>query len=421
MADEFAMYGPQASGARLVDLDRIKAAEQFGQMSLIPYKQEELRTQAEMRRAQTAVYQQTARKAELEARQEEQFIQLIKQAQGQADQESNVLEIGDRVADAAAGAGMINKGIAIADKVAGVRQKMAARDASLANAELRLLEGRSKRVNALTSLMSDGQGNLAIQTPEDWAAANQLYSIRTGEPSPWAGVPFAAVPGLFNSAMSVKEQTDEAIKRSGQEATKRYRDSRLAQHDAQQSVREARQRLNEEREERLKKDGGGKAVTGPNSAEVKQAEALIKRDLPAMGADDREEAAYAIASDARVLRNKNKALGAETALNQAFQAARASGQFQTTEKFPGGQFLQDKLGISKGVQTRLDRQGRTPEAALAQPKDLTELKAGRYYQNSQGQVGRWDGKKMTPVNPPALQGDNRGAPSTPADEEGEDE
>lgn len=393
MAD-FDIFGPAASGPRLVEFDRLAAQKQLADLAMQPYKMDELRSQTEMQRAHTALYRAQAQEHEQKTAAEEAFLKLMQGAQGQSDQQLSVLDTADQLAQRAAGAGYITKAVELTNKTAQARQHQASEALSLARAREAVLNTQNKRAEIITRLMSDGSGNLAVQTPADWATVNHMYRLETGEQSPYANVPFEMVPQLFRQAMSVKDQTAAESARVGKESLDAYRKSRLEQLDAQQRVREERLRLEREREERLKKQGGGKGVGGPSNGEISQAERLLQQD--GMTGDEAKDAAYAVASEARRLRDANKALDADTALRRAYETMKAGGQLETTQSKVFG------FKVPFTEKTKLNRSGSTPELATALPGSKSDLKVGRYYIFKDGRRGKWNGTDfdVVPVTQP---------------------
>lgn len=393
MADTFEMWGPAASGPRLVDFDRIKAAEQLGEIAMQPYKAESLAANAAVNRAHADLYGAQAQAKRREAVQEAQLAQLIAQSQGQVSQGMDMADQLDSWAELATGAGMVTKAGEFAKQAAHLRLQAARTANAATNAELHQLKAAGERSERIANLLA------GVNSPEGWAAANQLYSMQYGEASPFAAVPFpgqAGVEQIRLGAIATRDQIAQQMTAARDRETRRHHLEQEANSRARTGIAGARLRISAAREERLAKTGGGKAIQRPSREEVAQAERLIEGDesLDLGGAYDRAtrgEAAFSIASDAKARMQKNPALDADTALRQAFLAAKAGGQFEVEKGLFG---FNNKTKFVKG---------KVPEIlpAPANPKDL---KIGTTYRSPTGMIGKWTGKGFEPINPARLEG-----------------
>lgn len=417
MADPFDMFGPAASGARLVDFDRLKAAKQMGEIAMQPLQMEELRSQTEMQRAHAEAYRAKAQEDLLKAAKEKQFQALVQNAQGQLVGIEDGLDRASVFADLAIGAGMVEKGTDLHAKIATARATGAREAASLATAADRIYQTRQRKVETMSSLMADSNGQLAINTPEDLAAFNQLYSMTMKEPSPLAGYSFEQLGGreglqaILNESVTTKDKLTLARQRERDEAEKTYKNTRAAQLEAQNEVRRAAQRTREAREARLAKGGSGKALVGPRPAEVSQAERLVKDAFKDAPLDDPKEAAYAIASEAQAMTRKLPGLSMDEALRKALLEAKTRGDF---EEKPG------LFGMNKKT---VHVRGKVPQA-LPLPADRKQWKINEYYISPKdGSIAQWKGTGFAPVNPArSLSGDNtRSESSAATDDEDDDE
>ena len=131
--------------------------------------------------------------------------------------------------------------------------------------------------------------------------------------------------------------------------------------------------------------------------------ALIERDFPEFKDQDklaeRVIASNTVASAAKALMQKNPALDWQEALSQAYVAER--GNFRTESKMLGGRKVKFEDGTS-------------PQTARAAPP-LGDRKAGKYYYNDKGAIGKWTGKGWEPV------GASSSSSQASADEEDDDE
>lgn len=350
-----------------------------------------------------------AGKLEQETSAEERLGRLMSQMQvpdGPGARATSMAEQLDTLATMAARAGLATKAQDLAKNAALIRSREAAQLSAATTA--RLTQLRMVRENAgLQGQLFGGATDEA-----SWNTANALYEFQTGMPSPYRGVQFSPslAQQINDSAMTAKERADAEEKTIKQQELDAYRKSRLAQIDRQNELRTAAQRTREERERRLAKVGGGSAVSSPAKGETDQAARLIRKDFSGMSAADLNDAAFNVASEARALRKQNKALDAGTALQQAYNAAVASGDFQTDSGYAGTGFW--KKTVYSG-------RGKTADTPAPIPADRKQLTVDRYYVNPQGQVGKWTGKGFLIERP--LSGNNRRVNAEPDTEPDDDQ
>ena len=334
---------------------------------------------------------------------------LMQRSSNLVGDDGKPLSLGDtyeRLARLAAGARAPTKAMDLAKTAALLQSREAT--AFSAGTTARLNQLRAFKENA--ALQGQIFGN--VKNQQDWDSANALYEFQTGMPSQYRGIPYSSdlVDRINSSALTAAQRADEEAKRLTREALDTYRERRLSQIDTQNEIRKQAQRTREERERRMAKAGGGSAVSSPAKSETDQAARLIRKDFSNMDAADLNDAAFNLASEARALRRQNKALDAGTALQQAYNSAVASGDFQTDSGYAGTGF---------GKKTTYSGRGKTADTPAPIPADRKQLTVDRYYVNPQGQVGRWTGKGFLIERP--LSGNNRRVNAEPDTEPDDDE
>lgn len=262
-------------------------------------------------------------------------------------------------------AGDVKGGADLAGKASLIRMHDASAALSQVRGGVLALTAQQKEVDMLGRLLGD------VTDQASWERANNLYAFNTNNPSPWAGVPYS--PELVNqlkaAALSRKDQIQTQISDVNAKSLRAFRNIRLKQHDRALDLTERRTEIAEDREGRLAKTGGGRAVASPQTGEIQEAARLIKRDFGKLDAADTMNAAFSVAAEAKALRRQNPALDAETALQRSYKSARERGDFREiaaasrwsspTQRFTGG--------------------GRTPETAIAAPPDPAQRVLNRYY------------------------------------------
>jgi len=316
----------------------------------------------------------------------------------------------DNLARAAAGAGLVTKAQTTAKAAAELRD----REASALSAQTAAALNQVKIVREQANLTGQLLGGVTDQA--SWDRANALYTFQTGQPSPFANTSYhpERVRSLEQAAITAKERADIEHTRLTREATERFRDARLDQHNTANYIREQQLKLNRETERRRAKQGGGRQISSPRIEDVDRAAAMLRRDYgkEAFSSEDLEDTANAVASRAKELQNMNRALGIDAALQQAYTEVAPD-----IEQTPGVKFLY-------GPKARYKGRGKTPETARPLPvkPSAENLEKDRYYVNSQGVVGRWTGKKMelVPGGRPLSPRNRRPLPSDFEQEESEE-
>lgn len=287
-------------------------------------------------------------------------------------------------------AGLLTQGEDLAAASSLIRSREARADAS------RIAADESKVRAAAQRAALEGQllANPSVVDQATWEQAQAAYFVQTGE-APYAGMPYSQdlIKQIRANALSTKEAADLEEKRLTREAREKREKALEAIRKQELEVKKKEQETREAAEARRKKAGQDpKPVTPAGKEETAQATRLIKRDYPELEGMDLNDAAFSIANAAKYIRQRNPAISPEIAIQQAFNDAKAGGDFKTTE-----------LGAlegwsSKGKQSKrtvyLGR-GKTVATPLPAPQKPGDAVEGKYYQLPNGQVGKrvkggWD-------------------------------
>lgn len=390
----------------------LEAQKTLGEIAMQP---QEMR----LKEAHGRYYNAQAAEHEAKARDEAQMQELAKRAAQEVVQGTSVIDQADRLAQSAIGQGKYQQALDITGKTSLVRQHVASADASVARSAYNRFKTQADQAAKFAATLE------GVTDEATWAAANQLFSMETGQPSPWAALRYnpQMVQNLQAAQLSVKDKAELGMKEVQQESLESFRRRRLAQHDTTNALSAGRLNISRHREERLSKEGGGKEIAGPSKTGIAQASRLIKQDFPALGesAEELTTAASAVASTARRLMRANKALDEETAIQQAYAQERRDGSFQVEK---GGWFSSDK--------TKFQGAGKTPETPMALPlvggaPDAAKMIKGRWYASKDGtRVGQWNGSGLANVQVmkgtgrPLSSNNSRPSPA-PADETDDEE
>lgn len=324
-------------------------------------------------------------------------------------QPSSMADTLDSLAAAAAGAGLATKAQELAKNAALIRSREAVQQSAASRALIQQLQAIKEQAS-LTGQLFGG-----VNDQESWDRANAVYQFQTGKPSPYANVPFSPelVETIKQQALTAKEEADGEEKKIARKSLDEFRKSRVKQHDENISLSRERNRIAREREARLRKNGGGRQIASPTSAELTQAKRLIGRDYKNLEATDLNDAAFTIAAEAKALRRANPALDASMAIQQAYLNAIQAGDFQDISTTIGGVKVP-----GMGKQTFAGR-GKKPETAAALPSEKSKLVKDKYYVNPSGQIAQWNGKAFVLTRP--LSSDNNRLDTNPDDLEDPDE
>lgn len=324
--------------------------------------------------------------AETELREKKAFERIMSESSMTAAAEGKPVDVAarlDLLAGETAKAGMVNKAADLAKAAADIRSKTATTAAQ--QSAKRLNELKFIRENA--ELMGQLLGSPSITDENSWQAANELYAQQTGQPSPFAQVPYSPelITRLNEASLSAKERADIESRQLTREATEEYRRSQLENSRISRELARDRLEMQREERERKAKAGTGPMLTGPTEAEQDETKRQLRLSgvvTEGMNSDSVGSVVYNIASRAKELQQANRALGRGQALAQAVQEARSSGELDVLQE--GGvkiPFTEKTVGGEKKFK------GKTSKAkpiTQALPSDRNSLKTGTIYQTARG-------------------------------------
>lgn len=313
-------------------------------------------------------------------------------------------EVYGDLARMAAGSGAPNKAAEFAKLSGTLRSQESTATRNTALAELNTLKADRERIEFTSRLLDD------VKDDESWNKAQLLYQAATGEQSAFAGLPYSPdlIKRLQDAGLTRKQQLDTRRQTLEKDSRDRARNNLQSYRDDMKRIAKEKLTLSQARETRLAKGGSGKGVVSPPKAEVDQAVRLLKGDFKDLADTDYLNAGYEIASEARALRQRNPALDANTAVQQAFVNAKARDDFK--EIVEEGIFKDSTKRVFIGG-------GKTPETAISVPDDKAKLVKGRWYSGAGGVKGQWTGSGFK-VNPEAP---TRGAGALAAEDPDEEE
>lgn len=227
---------------------------------------------------------------------------------------------------------------------------------------------------------------------EGYARANALFAMRYGEQNPLANQPFTQElkDQLASHAVSLKDKAKQDAIDFEYASRDEARQARREQTKVGNEFRERAQRLREQAEDRRAK-AGGKSAGSPTKDQMSDAMSLLKKEVPDLDTKADDTAAIAIASEARLLMQKNRGLSWNEAMNQALGAAKEAGDFETTP----GRVYGTNTKYNPGL-------GRSAAKPITTWTPGTEKK-GKFYRNAKGQVAEavGDGKmRIVQAAPP---------------------
>lgn len=222
-----------------------------------------------------------------------------------------------------------------------------------------------------------------VKDAETWQDANAMFEKQTGQPSPFKNIPYdpKVVKLLQDASTTAYQKQQLALREEAVRTAAANVKSEVESRSARDGVALERLRVSQQREQRLAK-AGGKDIGAPSKVETTAADKLLGDS--GLEGDERDAAAFSIASEARVIRRKNPGVSADEALRQAALTAKQNGSI-----VPGSP---SKLPFGLGK----------PEAAkFSPPQDLPKmggaesLVKGQVYADGKGNVAEWDGKDWT--------------------------
>ena len=195
-------------------------------------------------------------------------------------------------------------------------------------------------------LMAPAAGMLAgVHDQATWDAYTHFMAARYND-SEFLGTPYSPqtvdqlryeFEGVKNAIAERKNRLDQALKQAQlqervqhDQTLERLGEARAAAEKIRAQAAVAQSRLAAEREARLAKTGGGKAVSPPPQSMVDQAQDMIEKQLPNMATHDAQDFAYSVAAEARSLMQKNPGMNAQAAIMQALSEQKDSQVQQDT-------------------------------------------------------------------------------------------
>ncbi len=279
-------------------------------------------------------------------------------------------------------AGDIKQGRELIQASSLVRAREARADAQRITGEMNSI----KAAAAEAALQGQILANDSVVDQASWEQAQAAYFVHTGGQAPFAGVPFSAelVKSLRSQALTTAEAARLAEQRLTREAADKRGTALERIRKEQLEVAKRNAKTREEAEARKAKVGAPTKPTTPASkSESEAARRLAKRDFPELGGADLDDASFAIANAAKQLRQRNPALSMDMAIQQAYNDAKAAGDFtETSNEVAGIKFNKKQLYTGRG---------KSAAAPLPPPTKDTKRIDGRYYQLPNGQVGVWRG------------------------------
>ncbi len=369
--DSLGMFGSPVGEYRADQQAQLQADTQLklGQVAMQPAQQREHEAKAGIAELSLANQQRMAE--QLQQR-------LIRQAQGTAAQTTDTAGQLEEIAEMSLNAGLITQGSNTAKAAGYLRGRAAQVEHWQALQQKTALETKAKQIGLLGSLVNN------VTDQASWDRAMAIYQFNTGEPSPYAGIPYSPelAGQIRDGAISAGKQIELKLREEENASKERNRSSAEKLRDVRIRTEDERARIAREREDRLAKNGGGRVPTTPTE-DIRQATRLITKDFPKL--EGTLEAASSIASEAQLLLRRNPALDRGQAIQQAFNTAKLRGDFHEFEEAGmfGTGFGADVGGSKKQKYTP---GGHTPETALALPKSDREAAVGKHYKLANGTI-----------------------------------
>lgn len=350
-----------------------------------------------------------ADKLELDNASRRRMVELLsRRASGVAEEGTDISDDFDSLAKDVLGIGDIKTARELAGTASTIRVRAAREEqaySAAANSEV-------QRIGRLADLQGQILAAPSIVDQLTWEQANAAYYLQTGEVSPWATQPFSPElkERVRQTAMSVVERSRETEQQLNRKSREKAEEQRVKDRAASRALARKRNEIAETRAAQVRKAGGAtpKSPGAPTRGEMDQAQRMLRQDFGGaeeMSTRDREDAAFAIVSHAKALRQRNPALDMNMALQQAYNDAKMAGDFRTEEAGLLAKRKTSFLGMGKTQQTPI------------QPKDAKELAKipnGRYVMTPRGLgIKQADGIRL-------LSRDNTGGRAAPVDPE-EDE
>lgn len=383
MADPFSSWGAEESGARIGELDNqrsiasaLSATQALGNIAMQP--------------AEKRLKEAQASKEELANKQQQIFLKRMQdRAAAVASQPGSPTNPVNQLYDLASQAGEIASDSFAAGLV--TQGGNALRASALARLDSARIDTAQtvQRLNGLKSAKAETELTGSLMGPVNdqasWDRANALYTFQTGKPSAYAGLPYSAelVNHIKNSAIEAGKQVELRLREEENSSRDRNRSSADALRKVREEAIRSAAAIAREREDRLAKNGG-KPVTKTPAEDTALANKLLEKEYPSLvGANS--EAALTIAGEAQILLRRNPALSRPQAIQQAYNEAKARGDFETEKAMVP--WANDKVKYNR----KEEGIGKTPDKPATVPQDPKALVSGQYYTNGKGQTAQWTG------------------------------
>lgn len=318
-----------------------------------------------------------------------QAMQMARQAIQDAAKSGKQLSAADALevgASTLANAGRLNSAATMLDKVELARSREERQKKLQVEEETAKLKQQEQHINWLQSAL----GNVKDQPSLD--AAVKSYEAMTGEQVPETMRKYSPelIETLNSAVMKAKDRAVlEARNRSldlreQDIASKiREREQKIGAAKVRNQIAERRADLSEEREIRLRKEGGGKTGKGaavPPKSMVDHATSIIRNMFPDMPKSEVSQYARDAAADAM----GDMKSGADMKSSVYAAVRRSSSNIQEEIKSKSW-FRDEKTSKYKGA-------GASEKTALPMPDAIDKMIPGRYYKDSKGVVRQYNPK-----------------------------
>lgn len=269
------------------------------------------------RPAETRYKTAAARRLEIENEQEERFAEASKDIQF----EGGMADVLDQFALTAANAGQPTKAGEFAGKAAQIRAAQATQLSEQAQEQERrykLAIEKADRVNQLFGM---------ADSPESWEAANRIFEVISGQPSPYKDVPFTpeAAEKIGRQTLKFKDAMELRLKETQQQNLEQLRKRQADSLALRDKLTEQQISESKAREAKIKKEGGSEK---PDlSTNRRMALNTIKTDWE-IEAAEAELLADQINERAAAMLRENPGLKGSEAVTRAYGEAKDAGAFE---------------------------------------------------------------------------------------------
>lgn len=301
-------------------------------------------------------------------------------ASGQQMTPVQALEIG---VSELASAGRVSTAGQLLDRVELAKSREARQEVLDAHKKKLQYAEQTRELELLSNVLADVKDQAGLDI------AAQIYEAELGKPVPPEYKVYSPelIRSLQNATISGKMRLQKQIADDRLEQQRKAEANREAERrrkageaGARQELASRRLEIAEERERRLKKEGGGAAGKGsatPSRVAVEHATSVARKFFPGLSGDDLESVSFDIAADA-VAEAKRSGADLKSAIYAAAQ--RASGGVKAEKPH----ILSKEKPVYKGA-------GATLNNPLPMPATKDQLIPGRYYKDSTGEVRLWKG------------------------------